>query len=49
MDRKVDAMTMLHPQQVTVFIMVPRERTSRGRNSVPTQAMGATPAAKKPT
>lgn len=38
-----------HPQQVTLLIMVPSARTSRGRISVPTQEMGATPAAKKDT
>lgn len=38
---------MLQPQQVTVFIMVPIARTSRGSSSVPTHPIVATPLAKK--
>lgn len=45
----MDEIIILHAQQVTVFIIVPSARTSSGRSSVPTQATGATPAAKKAT
>ena len=49
LDKNVDAMIMFVDQQVTVFNIVPRARTSSGISSVPIQAIVATPELKHAT